>query len=92
MDARVPPRALAGGLATLVAAASDPVAPSWLRKLRRDKAMGALLPVIGHAIGGMILTLSPSRRQIFLAREERVMRNQIAFLVKFDILSLQVRG
>jgi hypothetical protein len=43
MDARLPPRALAGGPATLAAAASDPVAPSRLRKLRRDKAMGALL-------------------------------------------------
>jgi hypothetical protein len=42
-EARVAPRTLAGRSATLEAAASDAAAPSWSKKLRRDKAMGILL-------------------------------------------------
>jgi hypothetical protein len=67
MDAGLPPRALGGGLATLAAAASDPVAPSWLRKLRRDKAMGTLLLPMKRLLGRMILTLPLREGKYFLA-------------------------
>jgi len=56
IDASVPPRALAGRPAALVAAASDPT-PSWLKKLRRDKAMDTLLLLTKLVIGRIIIPL-----------------------------------